>query len=201
MTGSTPDRVVVAVTGATGAGLALRCLQLLGRAGVERHGIVTPAGRRMCAHEIPEARIAEELDVEHHWRDVAAPLASGSFRTTAMLVVPCSARSLMAFAWGGDSTLVARAADVTLKERRRLVLAVRETPLHLGHTRAMVAVTEMGAVVAPPVPAFYFRPTTVEDLIDDMAYRLIDLCGIDLPDRPVWDGLPDATRRRDGACF
>lgn len=190
MTSPSVRRVVVAVPGASGASLALRCLELLGAAAVERHLVVTPAGRRMVLHELPGRDLTGAAEHRHHWRDIASPIASGTFRTHAMLVVPCSARTLMNIAWGGDSSLLARAADVTLKERRRLVLAVRETPLHLGHLRAMCAVTEMGAVVAPPVPAFYLLPQRVEEVVDALAHRLVDLCGVQLESAPIWQGIP-----------
>lgn len=188
VSGSTirPVRIVVGISGATGAQLAVRCLEVLGKAQVERHLVISPAGRRMMTHELPEVEPAEHADVVHRWGDLAAPIASGTFPVDAMLVVPCSARSLASIANGTGNNLLARAADVALKERRRLVLAVREMPLHLGHTRAMTTVTEMGAIVAPPVPQFYFRPRTVEEVVDDLAYRLVGLCGLEPPDAPQW---------------
>lgn len=191
-----PQRVVVGISGATGAQLAVRCLELLGGAGVERHLVISPAGRRMFSMELPGTHPEDHADVRHRWGDVAAPIASGTFPVDAMLVVPCSSRTLASVAAGTGNNLLARAADVTLKERRRLVLAFRETPLHLGHARAITTVTEIGAVVAPPVPSFYFLPATVEQLVDDLAHRLVSLCGVDLDAAPEWTGPAPAVQRR-----
>lgn len=185
-----PRRVVVGVTGATGSPLALRVLQMLGDAGVERHLVVSPAARRTAAHELPGVSLRDHADVHHSWRDIGAPIASGSFPFDAMLVVPCSVRTLSAIATGISDNLIARAADVTLKERRRLVLALRETPLHLGHLRMMTTVTEIGAIVAPPMPAYYVRPQSVEDLTDHTCARLLSLVGVDVPGAVVWTGEP-----------
>jgi 4-hydroxy-3-polyprenylbenzoate decarboxylase len=127
--------------------------------------------------------------------DVAAPLASGSFRTLGMIVAPCSIRSMSEIAAGTTSTLLTRAADVTLKERRRLVLMVRETPLHLGHLRTMTALAEMGAVIAPPVPAFYAQPETIEDMVDHSVGRVLDLFGLAAPKLRRWGEAPQPLRR------
>jgi polyprenyl P-hydroxybenzoate/phenylacrylic acid decarboxylase-like protein len=181
-------RVVVGVTGATGAGVAASVLRLLGAQGVERHLIVSPAGRRSAHVEIEGVSLEALAERVHGWRDIGAPVASGSFPFDAMAVVPCSVRTLSAIAYGQADNLIVRCADVALKERRRLVLGFRETPLHLGHLRAMTAVTEAGAIVAPLMPAFYTQPATVADLIDHLAHRICDLLGFRSPDAPTWGG-------------
>jgi polyprenyl P-hydroxybenzoate/phenylacrylic acid decarboxylase-like protein len=182
-----PSRLVVGVTGATGAAVAERLLTLLDGSGVERHLVVSPAGRRSALYEI--GRDLEGLaEVVHPWKDIGAPIASGSFRVDAMVIVPCSVRTMSSIAYGTTDNLIARAADVVLKERRRLVLGFRETPLHLGHLRAMTAVTEAGAIVAPLMPAFYLRPDTVDDMVEQLAHRLLDLAGFPQPDAPQWSG-------------
>jgi 4-hydroxy-3-polyprenylbenzoate decarboxylase len=184
----TPPRVVVGVTGATGAQVAASALRVLGGLGVERHLIVSPSGRRSAQFELDGETLDSSAEHVHAWRDIGAPIASGSFPFDAMAVVPCSVRTLSAVAYGHADNLIARAADVALKERRRLVLAFRETPLHLGHLRSMTAATEAGAVVAPLMPAFYTKPATVADIVDQMAYRVCDLLGFRSPDAPTWAG-------------
>lgn len=186
-------RIVLAMTGASGAAIGLRAAQLL-RAlpDVEIHLVLSQAAERTLAHEVgPDAatRLRALAHVVHPIDDIGATIASGSFGSAGMLVVPCSMHSLAAIATGIADNLIIRAADVHLKERRRLVLLARETPLHLGHLRNMVAVTEMGAVVMPPVPAFYYRPASVADIVDQLAARAIDL--LDLPYAPMareWQG-------------
>jgi len=177
-------RIVVGISGASGAALAVRVLELLSETGrCESHVVVTPAAERTLRHEIgPEAldRIGEMATTLYDINDIGGAIASGSFRTAGMVVVPCSVRTLSAIAASAADNLLVRAADVHLKERRRLVLAVRETPLHLGHLRAMVAVTEIGAIVAPPVPAFYARPDSLDDMVDHMARRTLALLDLDL---------------------
>jgi 4-hydroxy-3-polyprenylbenzoate decarboxylase len=181
-------RLVVGISGATGIAYAVRALELARKAGVETHLVVTPAGQQTRAYETDlDARdLAAMADVTYRPADVGAAIASGSFRTDGMLVAPCSVRTLSAIAYAGNDNLLTRAADVTLKERRRLVLLVRETPLTLGHLRAMQAATESGAVVMPPVPAFYLRPRSVADIVDHTVGRALDLFGIDVPDLPRW---------------
>ncbi len=181
-------RLVVGVSGASGTAYAVRTLELARKAGVETHLVVTSAGQQTRAHETDlDARsLAAMADVTYRPADVGAAIASGSFRTAGMLVVPCSVRTLSAIAYASNDNLLTRAADVTLKERRRLVLLVRETPLTLGHLRAMQAATESGAVVMPPVPAFYLRPRSVADIVDHTVGRALDLFGIDVPDLPRW---------------
>lgn len=176
---SAPPRVVVAISGASGAALGVRIVELLGELGsCEIHLVVTSAAERTLAEEVgPSAlgRLERFAACRHANRDIAASLASGSFRTAGMIVAPCSIRTLSAIAASAADNLLVRAADVHLKERRRLVLMVRETPLHLGHIRAMAAATEQGAIVMPPVPAFYLRPVSAADIVDQLARRAIDL--------------------------
>ena len=183
-----PKRLVVGISGATGIAYGIKVLELARKAGVETHLVVTPAGQQTRAHETDlDARdLAGMADVSHRPADIGAAIASGSFRTAGMIVAPCSARTLSAIAYGNGDNLLTRAADVTLKERRRLVLLVRETPLTLGHLRAMTAATESGAIVMPPVPAFYLRPDSVEAIVEHTAGRALDLLGIDVPDLPRW---------------
>ena len=172
-------RVVLGVSGASGAPIAMRIAERLAAlAGVETHLVVSAAAERTFAHELEEGALArlEALSARRYAiDDIGAAIASGSFRTAGMIVAPCSMRSLSGIATGLADTLLIRAADVHLKERRPLILLARETPLHLGHLRNMVAVTEMGAIVMPPVPAFYRRPETVAAIIDHIAARAIDL--------------------------
>lgn len=177
-------RVVVGISGASGAALGVRIIELLAAAGrCELHVVVTPAGERTLLHEAGEhalARVSELATRRHAIDDIGATIASGSFRSAGMIVAPCSIRTLSAIAASAADNLLVRAADVHLKERRRLVLMVRESPLHLGHLRAMAAVTEIGAIVAPPVPAFYARPRSLDELVDHMARRAIGLLDVDL---------------------
>ncbi|SDH80612.1 UbiX family flavin prenyltransferase [Bosea robiniae] len=181
---SRTPRVVVGISGASGAAIGLRVLERLVEAGgIETHLIISAAAERTLSAEIgPDAptRARQLASCCHDHRDIGATIASGSFRTAGMIVAPCSIRSLSAIAYGQLDTLLVRAADVHLKERRRLVLLVRESPLHLGHLRAMAQVTECGAVVAPPVPPFYLKPGTIADLIDLIALRAIGLLDLGL---------------------
>jgi 4-hydroxy-3-polyprenylbenzoate decarboxylase len=178
-------RVVLGVSGASGAGIALRIGVILGTIpGLEVHLVVSEAAERTLAHEVgPDAlRALEEVCAyRHQISDIGASIASGSFRTAGMIIAPCSMRTTSAIASGNADNLLTRAADVHLKERRRLVLLVRESPLHLGHLRAMVSATEYGAIVAPPVPSFYLAPATIADIIDQIARRAIDLLSLDGP--------------------
>ena len=188
-----PARVVLAVTGASGAALAMRVAQrLVPVPGVETHLVVSSAAERTLHHECGAGALDMLKSHAHHVYDagdVGASIASGSFRTQAMLVVPCSMRTLGAIAAGLADNLIVRAADVHLKERRRLVLVARETPLHLGHLRNMSQVTEFGAIVMPPVPAFYALPQSIEDIIDHLAARAIDLLGLaGIPQTRPWLG-------------
>jgi len=183
---SSPERVnvVLALTGASGAALGVSVLDQLAALGVHVHLVVSESGKRTLAHEIgTEAHGRMLLKAYRHYdnRNIGAAIASGSFPVAGMIVAPCSMKSLAAISSGISDSLVARAADVQLKERRRLVLMTRETPLHLGHIRSMAAATEMGAIVMPPVPAFYNRPQSVQDIVEHLASRAIDLLGLPLP--------------------
>jgi flavin prenyltransferase len=178
---SAARRIVVAVTGASGAIYGLRTLQALRQVGgTETHLVVSASGWRTVGHELgmTAADFAAGADVVHDAANVGASIASGSFGCDGMVIAPCSMRTLAAVAHGLADNLVTRAADVMLKERRRLVLLARETPLHLGHLRNMTAVTEMGAIVCPPVPAFYLHPKSVDDIVDQSVARVLDLLGV-----------------------
>ena len=177
---SDPKRLVVGISGASGVRYGVRTLDALADLGVESHLVVTRAAGLTLASETelsPEA-LSAKASVVHRLADVGASIASGSFRTLGMIVAPCSVRTMSEIATGVTSTLLTRAADVTLKERRPLVLMVRETPLHLGHLRTLVRLAEMGAVIAPPLPAFYAQPASLEDLIDQSVGRALDLFGL-----------------------
>jgi 4-hydroxy-3-polyprenylbenzoate decarboxylase/2,5-furandicarboxylate decarboxylase 2 len=179
---SAPRRLVVAITGASGAAYGVRLLQALGTAeGWETHLVCSPSGLLTIHHELGMQRPEVErlADVVHNVRDIGATVASGSFRCDGMVVAPCSMRTLAAIATGVADNLVTRAADVMLKERRRLVLLARETPLHLVHLRNMTTVTEMGAIVMPPVPAFYAHPQSVDDIVGHTVGRVLDLFGVE----------------------
>lgn len=181
---NTLPRVVVGISGASGAILGVRILELLTATGrCELHTVVTPSGERTLAHEIGHQALAgiNRMATKHHAiNDIGAAIASGSFRTAGMIVAPCSMRTLSAIAASAADNLLVRAADVHLKERRRLVVLVRESPLHLGHLRAMAAVTEIGGIIVPPVPAFYARPRSLDEVVDHIARRAINLLDIDL---------------------
>lgn len=193
---SEPPRIIVGISGASGAIYGVRALELLGAAGVETHLVVTRSAHMTLAQELDlrPADIAARASVVHNVQDIGASISSGSFRTLGMLVAPCSVRSLSEIATGVTSTLLTRAADVVLKERRRLVLMVRETPLHLGHLRSMVAATEMGAVIMPPVPAFYARPDGLDAMVTHSVGRALDLFGIDTGTVSRWAGIAEAQR-------
>ena len=184
-------RVVVGITGATGAVYAVRLLERLRAAGRETHLVVSPAGVLNAHHELGLNRSALEAlaDVAYAPGDVGAAIASGSFTTAAMVIVPCSMKTLAAVALGLSDNLLARAADVTLKERRRLVLMVRETPFNLAHLRNMTAVTEMGGVIFPPLPAFYHRPQSIDDLVNDTVERVLSMLGVSSAAPKAWQGL------------
>jgi len=185
-------RIIVAMTGATGAIYGKRLLEELRRVGgIETHVVISKAGALNAATELDVARRELEAlgDVAHSEKDVGASIASGSFKTDGMIVAPCSMRTLAAIATGVTDNLVTRAAEVTLKERRRLVLLARETPLTLVHLRNMVTVTEMGGVVFPPVPAFYAKLDSLEAMIDQTVGRVLDLFDIDSPLVRRWSGV------------
>ncbi len=171
------QRVIVGISGASGVIYGVRMLEMLGQAGVETHLVVSKAAELTLAYET-DRRIGELTALVHKLypiRDVGAAISSGSFPTAGMIIAPCSIKTMSEIATGVTSTLLTRAADVTLKERRRLVLMIRETPFHTGHLRTMTALSEMGAIIAPPIPAFYNRPSSLEDLIDQSVARTLDL--------------------------
>jgi 4-hydroxy-3-polyprenylbenzoate decarboxylase len=174
-------RLVVGISGASGIAYGVRALDALAEIGVEAHLVVSRAAALTLKHEtrLTPAELASRAAVQHRITDVGASIASGSFRSLGMLVAPCSVRTMSEIATGVTSTLLTRAADVTLKERRPLVLMVRETPLHLGHLRTLVRLAEMGAIIAPPLPALYAEPQTVAELIDQSVGRALDLFGLD----------------------
>jgi 4-hydroxy-3-polyprenylbenzoate decarboxylase len=176
-----PARLVVGISGASGSLYGVRVLDALGALGVESHLVVSKAAALTLSEEtdLSLADLAAKATVNHRVGEVGASIASGSFRTLGMIVAPCSVRTMSEIATGVTSTLLTRAADVTLKERRPLVLMVRETPLHLGHLRTLVKLAEMGAIIAPPLPAFYARPESVAELVDQSVGRALDLFGLD----------------------
>jgi 4-hydroxy-3-polyprenylbenzoate decarboxylase len=188
-----PRRLVVGISGATGVAYGVQALRFARAAGVETHLVVTPSGQRTREYEtaLSSRELRDLADAAYRPADVGAAIASGSFRTDGMLVAPCSVRTLSAIAHGLGDNALTRAADVTLKERRRLVLLVRETPLTLAHLRAMTAVTEMGGVVMPPVPAFYLRPRSLEDVVRHTVARALDLFDVDVPGTPRWGDGPE----------
>ena len=191
MTEPKPPRLVVGVTGASGAVYGVRVLDACRDLGVESHLIVSRAAALTLAQEtdLTVADLAAKADVTHKIGDVGASVASGSYRTMGMIIAPCSVRTMSEIATGVTSSLLTRAADVALKERRPLVLMVRETPLHLGHLRTMVALAEMGATIAPPLPAFYARPESLADMVDQSVGRALDLLGLAWAPVRRWTGV------------
>lgn len=189
-------RIVVAITGATGATYGVQLLKSLhATPGVETHLVVSDAATLTLHQELGlQRRDVEALaHVVHRNRDIGATIASGSFPTDGMVIAPCSMKTLAAVAHGLSDNLITRAADVILKERRRLILMVRETPFNLAHLRNMTAVTEMGGVVFPPLPSFYHRPASIEDMVEHTVERVLDLLGIDKPDAARWGGMKGDT--------
>jgi flavin prenyltransferase len=179
------DRLVVGISGASGISYGLRVLDACRDLGLESHLVMSRSAALTLADEtqLSAADVAAKASVTHKAADVGASIASGSFQTLGMIVAPCSVRTMSEIASGVTATLLTRAADVTLKERRPLVLMVRETPLHLGHLRTMVKLAEMGAVIAPPLPAFYAKPATIQEMVDQSVGRALDLFGLSW--RPV----------------
>ena len=192
-------RLIVGVTGATGAVYGVQILKTLRETeGWESHLVLTDAGALNAWHELKMKRkeIERLAAIAYHPKDIGATIASGSFLTSGMVIAPCSMKTLAAVAHAHADDLVSRAADVVLKERRRLVLVPRETPLNLAHLRNMTAVTEMGAVVFPPVPAFYARPKTIEDLVAHSVARVLDLFDIHSPKLARWQGMKGTPAER-----
>jgi 4-hydroxy-3-polyprenylbenzoate decarboxylase len=183
-------RLIIGISGASGIIYAIRLLQILKALPVETHLVVSKAGQLTRSYET--SMTAEELkslaDVFHLNGNIAAPIASGSFKTMGMILAPCSMKSVGEIANGIGSTLLTRAADVVLKERRRLVLMPRETPLHLGHLQNMVTITQMGGIICPPVPAFYNKPETIMDLVNDSVSRVLELFDLDSGLQTPWGG-------------
>lgn len=186
-----PARIVVGISGASGVIYGTRVLDALKDLGVESHMVVTKAALLTLSQETEMSPddLTGKADVVYKLGDVGATIASGSFRTLGMIVAPCSVKTMSEIATGVTSSLLTRAADVTLKERRPLVLMVRETPLHLGHLRTMTALTEMGAVIAPPLPALYAKPASIMEMVDQSVGRALDLFGLDWAAVKRWDGL------------
>ncbi len=187
-----PRRLIVAITGATGAVYGVRLLEVLRPiAEIETHLLISDAGALSLHQELDRHRkeIETLADASYSVRDVGAAIASGAFATEGMIVAPCSMKTLAAIAHGLSDNLITRAADVVLKERRRLVLMVRETPFNLAHLRNMTAVTEMGGIVFPPLPAFYQRPQSIAEMIDHTVGRVLDLFSVAQDLAPQWNGL------------
>ena len=191
-----PARLIVGISGASGVIYGIRLLELLRNSMIETHLILSRSAELTLAYETTYKLQAVKALADHCHEngDLAADLSSGSFQTIGMVVAPCSVKTLAEIATGVTTTLLSRAADVTLKERRRLVLMVRETPLHLGHIRNMERVTEMGAIVAPPVPAMYAKPKSIEAMVDQSLGRVMDLFGIHLDHVERWS--KESRRRR-----
>jgi 4-hydroxy-3-polyprenylbenzoate decarboxylase len=190
-------RLIVGISGASGVIYGVRLLQLLRNAGVETHLVMSKAAEVTLAYET-DLKIGDVKALAyatHSIDDMAASISSGSFRTMGMIVAPCSMRSMSEIASGVTTTLLTRAADVTLKDRRRLILMIRETPLHTGHLRTMTALSEMGAIIAPPVPAFYAKPGSLDDMVDHTVGRALDLFDIDVGIVRRWGETPELKRR------
>jgi 4-hydroxy-3-polyprenylbenzoate decarboxylase len=188
-------RLIVAITGASGARYGVRLLELLrATEGIETHLMISDAAALNLHHELDVKRkdIEALADNVHSIRDIGACVASGSFRADGMVIAPCSMKTLAAVAHGMCDNLITRAADVTLKERRRLVLLVRETPFNLAHLRNMTAVTEMGGIIFPPLPALYQRPQSIDEMIDHTVGRVMDMLGLEQSLAPEWNGLKPA---------
>ncbi len=190
-------RIVVGVTGATGIVYGVRLLEALRALSIETHLVMTKPAEITAAQEWPQPvkEIRALADFSYRIGDVGSAIASGSFATLGMIVAPCSAKTVAEIAAGTSSNLLTRAADVCLKERRRLVLMVRETPLHAGHLKAMLLATEIGAIIAPPVPAFYAKPATLDDMVNHTIGRVLDLFGMESGLVARWAGRQSPTRR------
>jgi 4-hydroxy-3-polyprenylbenzoate decarboxylase len=186
----TPRRIIVGITGASGAILGIRLLEILQRMEIETHLIVSPAAQTTITQET-DWKVSDVMALaghSYHFQDIGARIASGSYAATGMVVIPCSVKTLSAIANSYSDDLISRAADVTLKEGRRLVLVFRETPLHRGHLRLMSLAAEAGAVVFPPVPAFYSRPQSVEDIVNQIVGRVLARVGIENEVYTAWEG-------------
>lgn len=182
------SRLIVGLSGASGVAYGIRLLEALRELAIESHLVMSKAAEMTIGYEtaLEPRQVAAKADYTYAIGDIAASIASGTFKTAGMVIAPCSVRTMSEIATGVTTTLLSRAADVTLKERRTLILMVRETPLHLGHLRTMTALAEMGAIILPPMPAFYAEPRTLEDLVDQMVARALDLLGHDWPAARRW---------------
>lgn len=192
-----PRRLIIGMTGASGAIYGVRLLRLLGPTEIETHLVLSKSAKVTLTQEldVKVSDVTALADVVHQADNIGATISSGSFDTIGMVIAPCSMRSLAEIATGVTSSLVTRAADVVLKERRRLVLMAREAPLHLGHLRSMAAATEIGAIIYPPVPAFYAKPTGIEQMVDQTLGRVLDLFNIRTDVVNRWEGLTPAKAR------
>ena len=190
--GRTPPRLIIGISGASGIIYGVRALQLLQNSGIETHLVMSKSAEMTLAYETDlQLSAVRSLAWKHHpVSNIGASISSGSFPTMGMLILPCSLRTMSEIATGVTSSLLTRAADVVLKERRKLVLAIRESPLHVGHLRTMTQLAEMGAIVAPIVPAFYNRPQSVDDIVNQTVGRLLDLFGIEVGIVKRWTGAP-----------
>ena len=185
------QRLIVGISGASGIVYGVRILQALENTPIETHLVMTESARLTLSSELDmSVKEVEALATEvHHIKNIGATIASGSFKTMGMVIAPCSIRSLSEVAWGGTTSLLSRAADVVLKERRRLVLMVRETPLHAGHLKTMMQATENGAIIMPPVPAFYSKPSTIDEMVNHTVGRCLDLFEIETQLTKPWQGI------------
>ena len=195
MTKTPPRRLVVGITGASGTIYGIRMLELLRETGIETHLVMSKSAELTLAYETDykPKDVRALATVNHPNADIGATISSGSFQTIGMVVAPCSIKTMSEIATGVTSSLLSRAADVVLKERRRLVLLVRETPLNLAHLRNMTAVTEMGGVIFPPLPAFYHRPASIDEMVDHTVDRVIDMFGLGKPVAAAWHGMRGET--------
>src|ERR1700742_852022 len=192
-------RLVVGISGASGVAYGIRLLESLKDLRIESHLVMSKAAEMTIAYEtaLKPKQVAAKADQTYAIGDIGAPIASGTFKTLGMIVAPCSVRTMSEIATGVTTTLLTRAADVTLKERRPLILMIRETPLHLGHLRTLTALAEMGAIILPPVPAFYAEPRTLTDLVDHMVGKALDLLGYQWPAMKRWgEDLAKGRRKR-----
>jgi 4-hydroxy-3-polyprenylbenzoate decarboxylase len=188
VSGKSVGRIIVGISGASGIIYGIRMLEALKQAGVETHLVVSKAAEMTLAYEtdLKAKDLRDMADAYHPMADIGASISSGSFPTLGMVIAPCSVRTMSEIATGVTGSLMSRAADVVLKERRRLVLAVRETPLHTGHLRTMLTLSEMGAIIAPVMPAFYNRPQSLDDIVNHSVGRMLDLFGIDSGNVKRW---------------
>ena len=195
-------RLLVGISGASGVAIGIRLLEAAAEVGLETHLVMSKAAEMTIGYEtrLSPRDVAAMADFSYAVNNIAAALASGTFRTAGMVIAPCSVRTMSEIATGVTSSLLTRAADVTLKERRRLVLTVRESPLHLGHLRALVQLAEIGAIIMPPVPAFYAEPRTLSDMVDQIVGRILDVFGYDWPKVRRWGEDLSKGRRKARAA-